>query len=141
NPLVVTAFRLKARRVSPLMIICLYVCALIGLGALFQAQSMQPLSSWIRTYFVTIMGIQFLISALSTFGTTHASLHAEVVNRTLDFQRIATLSPAQIALGKLLGEPSTGYFLALATIPVTLWCSMMGAVSLPVLLLLYVQLA
>ncbi len=58
---------------------------------------------------------------------TSQSLRNEVANRTLDFQRIATLSPFQILLGKLLGEPVLAFFSIIATIPVTVYaCLILG---------------
>ena len=70
-------------------------------------------------------------------------MRAEVINRTLDFQRIATLSPRQILLGKLLGEPALAYLLAIATVPLAAYCWTLGVpgVSLGVLCLLYLNLA
>jgi hypothetical protein len=52
------------------------------------------------------------------------------------------MSPQRILLGKLLGEPALAYLLAVASIPLAVWCWILGVegVSLPVLLLLYVNL-
>jgi len=64
-----------------------------------------------------------------------------VVNRTLDFQRIVTLSPQAILLGKMIGEPAISYFLALASLPLAALCWGLGAASGPVIFWLYVNLA
>jgi hypothetical protein len=139
NPIVVSAFRLKYRRGSPQIVTCLYVLALVGLGMLlyhFQG----PRIPWARLYLVCILGIQFIISSIYALIATNASIKSEVVNRTLDFQRITTLSPRQILLGKLLGEPSGGYLLGVSTIPLAMVAAMLGAASFAVVALLYLTL-
>ncbi|MCX7428601.1 MAG: hypothetical protein NTW96_23620 [Planctomycetia bacterium] len=139
NPIVVSAFRLKYRRGSPQILTCLYVLGLVGLGVLlyhFQGPSIP----WARLYLVCILGIQFVISSIYALTATMASIKNEVVNRTLDFQRITTLSPRQILLGKLLGEPSGGYLLAVATVPLAMVAAMLGAASFTAVALLYLTL-
>src|SRR5262249_23132404 len=94
---------------------------------------------WPRNYLLALLGVQFAVSALVAGSTTGTSMQTEVISQTLDFQRIATLSPAQILLGKLLGESALAYLLAIATIPLAVFCWTLGVVglSLDVLLLLY----
>src|SRR5206468_3384014 len=93
------------------------------------------------TYFLTLMGIQFLVSALTASAATATSIRTEVVNRTLDFQRIAALSPRQILFGKLFGEPAQAYLWAIASVPLAVFCWQLGGVSLDLLAILYVNLA
>ena len=142
NPLVVSAFRVKYRRRSPTILSALYVMLLVGLGMIlytyYPPTNPRP---WTSVYFLCIIGLQFCISGVWTLLATGNSLQSEVANRTLDFQRIVSLSPRQIMLGKLLGEPAECYLMAMSTLPLTLWCSAEGAVSLGVWALLYVQLA
>ena len=79
-----------------------------------------------------------MISFMMAFSTTSQSMRNEVVNRTLDFQRIATLSPVQILLGKLLGEPMLAFFSIIPTIPIAVYCCLILGVegmNLPNLLL------
>jgi len=137
NPIVVSAFRVKYRRGSPGIWTALYVTGLLGLGGLLHYYQANLPIPWFRAYLVAILGIQFLVSAVYSLYATQQSMRSEVLNRTLDFQRIAALSPHDLLLGKLLGEPAVGYLCALATIPLAVLCASLGATSLPVLLLIY----
>jgi hypothetical protein len=141
NPIVVSAFRVKYRRGGLSSTILLYFLVLAMLGAIMQYYNVALQGDWQRKYYIALMGIQFGVSSFMACITTSASVRAEVVNRTLDFQRIATLSPRQILLGKLLGEPALAYLLAIATIPLAAWCMLLGGVSPEVFMLMYVNLA
>jgi hypothetical protein len=147
NPIVVSAFRVKYRRGGLFNFTMVYLLVLVAGGMLlhyYNDRFVGPFRApFPRNYLLAILAVQFAVSYLFASSATSASLRAEVVNRTLDFQRIAALSPRQILLGKLLGEPALAYLLAIATIPLTAWCWMMGVagVSLDVLVLLYVLLA
>jgi hypothetical protein len=144
NPIVVSAFRVKYRRGGVFNITTLWVLLLVTGGALF-ARFADPavVGSWPRNYLLALLVIQFITSALLAGNATSDSIRTEVMNRTLDFQRITALSPAQIVLGKLLGEPALAYLLAIATVPLAAYCWTLGVagVSLGVLFLLYVNLA
>jgi hypothetical protein len=141
NPVIVTALRLKYRRGSPGARTTTYLLGLVGVGVLIQRFWNTPQVPWTRCYLLAIMGLQFVISVFGSSMATASSLQAEVSQRTLDFQRLAALNPRQILLGKLLGEPSGTYILAISTIPLAVACTIAGATSLDVLLLLYLQLA
>jgi len=140
NPIVVSAFRIQYRRGgmnSP----AFYILVLAAGGAVLYYYREKIGGNWTHIYFLSILGLQFFVSGLRAVTATSASIKAEVINRTLDFQRIAALSPRQILLGKLLGEPAQAYLLAIATIPLTFFCYLGGGVSFESLVLLYVQLA
>ncbi len=139
NPLVVSAFRVKYRRGSPGTTTSLFVLALATVGVLLNRYSNVPGMNWIQIYLLVLLGVQFTATAGYALTATATSMRAEVNNRTLDFQRIASLGPREILIGKLIGEPVGGYFMVLAAIPLVLWCAFMGAISLGALLLLYVQ--
>ena len=143
NPLVVSAFRVKYRRGGIFHFTALYMLLLVAGGALlyYQAQSLS-IRLWQQVYLLLLLGIQCVISPLLAAVATSAAMKSEVVNRTLDFQRIAALSPRQILVGKLLGEPALAYLLALCTVPLAVWCLALGVPGLgPLeLLLLYVNL-
>src|SRR5579871_3656936 len=144
NPIIVSAFRVKYRGGGVFNITVIYLLVLIAGGALL-ARYADPVAwgPWPRNYLLAVPGVQFITSALIAGNATTTSIRTEVVNRTLDFQRIAALSPRQILLGKLLGEPALAYLLAIATIPLTVYCWTLGVagVSLDVLILMYVNLA
>jgi hypothetical protein len=139
NPIVVSAFRVKYRRSGPFAVTCLYVLALAVLGLLLQHYQDRLAYPWLRVYLVALVSAQFVISAGLAVTSTSTSMTQEVANRTLDFQRIATLSPSQILLGKLLGEPAIAFLLAIASIPLAISCWLFGAASLPVIGLLYIN--
>jgi hypothetical protein len=144
NPIIVSAFRVKYRRGGIFNLTTVYLLILVAMGALV-ARYTDPVQvgPWPRNYLLVLFGLQFVVSALLAGNATATSVRAEVINRTLDFQRIAALSPRQILLGKLLGEPALAYLLAIAMVPLAAFCWTLGVagVSLDVLLLMYVNLA
>ncbi len=143
NPIVVSAFRVRYRRGGVFNLTTIYVLVLVAGGALLQYYNYLFRGLWQQNYLLALLGVQFIVSALIACSATGNSMRAEVLERTLDFQRIATLSPRQILLGKLLGEPASAYLLAIASIPLAAFCWILGVpgLSLDVLFLLYVNLA
>jgi hypothetical protein len=145
NPLVVSAFRVRVQRASPFGAAVKSLAALAVVGAVLEHYHNDWFKAldwpWTRTYFLTLMAVQFLVSGLIAVTATSSSLRAEVMNRTLDMQRIAALTPRQILLGKLLGEPATAYLLAVVSVPLGVFCWITGGVPLDLLLLMYLNLA
>ena len=141
NPLVVTAMRLKYRRGSPGVWAVLWVLALLAVGALVHHLSQENGFRFPTAYLLAILCLQCGASAIIAVISTSSSINAEVVNRTLDFQRIVTLSPRSILIGKMLGEPAMSYFLMIASIPLAAVCWGLGAASGAVIFWLYVNLA
>jgi hypothetical protein len=140
NPIVVSAFRIQYRR-GGMNTPAYYVLLLAAGGAALHYYRHRIGGSWPHNYFLSLMGLQFFVSGLRAVTATSASIKAEVTNRTLDFQRIAALSPRQILLGKLFGEPAQAYLLAIASIPLAVFCYLWGGVSMDSLVFMYVQLA
>jgi hypothetical protein len=140
NPLVVTAMRLKYRRGSPGVWAVMWILALLGVGALLHYLSQQQVFRFPTAYLVAILSLQMIVSAIIGVITTSSSMNAEVVNRTLDFQRIVTLSPRAILVGKMIGEPALSYFLLIASMPLAALCWGLGAASGAVIFWLYVNL-
>jgi hypothetical protein len=144
NPIIVSAFRVKYRRGGLFFVTTIHLLVLTGAGMfLWRYDDPKLYGPWHRNYFVAIFGVQLAFSGLIAVGTTSASIRSEVTSRTLDFQRIATLSPRSILIGKLLGEPALAYLLAIATVPLTFYCWVAGlpGISLAVWVLLYVNVA
>jgi hypothetical protein len=139
NPLVVTAMRLKYRRSSPGVWSALWVLALLGLGALLHYLSQNGAFRFPTTYLAAILSLQAAVSAIIAVVCTSTSMNAEVINRTLDFQRIVTLSPRAILTGKMIGEPAMSYFLMIASMPLAALCWGFGAASGSVIFWLYVN--
>src|SRR5438309_7252247 len=93
NPIVVSAFRVKFRRGGLFNITTMYVLALVAGGMLLWHYNIPPTwGPFPRNYLLAVLGVQFVVSALLAAGATGASIQSEVVNRTLDFQRIAAIS-------------------------------------------------
>jgi hypothetical protein len=143
NPIIVSAFRVQFRRAGFFTSVSTYILLLAGGGAAvwYYFPANRPLFP--RNYLICLLSMQCSVSALRAFAGTHNSLRVEVVKQTFDLQRIATLSPSQILIGKLLGESAPAYFLGMASVPLGAWCWMMGVpgVSLAVLVLAYDQVA
>jgi hypothetical protein len=116
--------------------------ALAGLGVLLHHNlaGTNFIVPWYRIYFAVVIGLQAAIAGVIALSSTHASITSEVGNRTLDFQRIASLSPVSILVGKLFGEPAIAYLLIIASIPVSLACSALGAVPADALPFIYLNL-
>lgn len=140
NPLVVSAMRLKYRRSSPGIITCLYLLVLLTIGTTIHYYQQSVGNPPGLTFLVVILGLQFLLSGGLALFAVAASLNVEVMNRTLDFQRIVSLPPHEILLGKMLGEPALSYLLAIASIPFAIFCWAEGSVSLVTVAWFYINL-
>jgi hypothetical protein len=141
NPIVVSAFRVRYRRGGFTSTLAPYLVTLAAIGVGLEYYQDKIHYPWARIYYPILMGLQFLLSGVMASTATATSMRSEVATRTLDFQRIATLSPRQILLGKLLGEPAIAYWMAISTFPLAGWCVLAGGVDLIVMLLMYVNLA
>lgn len=141
NPIVVSALRQKYRRGSPRLMLSAYVAAMLGVGALLHHYSELGRFPFASTYLMVMLAVQFVLSGLIALFGTAKSINSEVVNQTLDFQRIVSLDPPTILLGKMLGEPATSYLLAVATIPIAVVCWAMSGVSGLLILCFYLNLA
>jgi len=130
NPMVVSAMRLRYRRGSPGLTSSLYLMALVGLGGVLWYYAHRFPMPVGRVFLIAILGIQFALSGLIAMSCVAGSIIGEVTNRTLDFQRIVSLSPREILMGKLIGEPAISYFLAISTVPLAIFCWLWGAAPL-----------
>ncbi len=140
NPLVVSAMRLKYRRSSPGLVTGVYLLALVSFGfALdhYRATITMPLG---LVFLVTMFSIQFILSGAIAMFSVSTSMNAEIANRTLDFQRIVSLSPREILLGKMLGEPALSYFLLVATVPFAILCWATGSSDVVSMVWFYINL-
>src|SRR5438874_2081859 len=91
NPIVVSAFRVKYRRGGVFSITTIYILLLIaGGGLLARYTDSRTLGPWPRNYLLAVLSLQFVVSGIVAGSATNGSMRAEVLNRTLDFQRIAT---------------------------------------------------
>lgn len=146
NPLVATAIQVKNRRGGLFATPVLYVLLLAvgGMGVFYYASwpqnrgQVQPALLYFNAVIILQLGVAVFLGGLRVAS----AIKAEVVNKTLDFQRLAAVSSWDIMAGKLFGEPALAYLLILASFPAALFCWILGlpGLSLPVLLLLYISL-
>ncbi len=151
NPLVATAFQIRNRRGGLFMSTSIYV-VLLAMGSmawLYYVSVYVPSQPGLHIpfnplvgYFIALFVIQLALSSMMAVSRTSASIKAEVVNKTLDFQRIAALSPWDIMIGKLFGEASLAFLLIIASFPFAFFCWLLGmpGLSLTTLALLYLSL-
>lgn len=138
NPLVISAWRVRHRR-SPLgreLALIVLVWGIVA-AAIYRYA---PPPERARIFFVAMVSITGAIAAFATMSATQLSIHNEVLNRTLDFQRIAALSPRRLLAGKLFGEGGPAMLHVLATLPLAVGCVPLGVAPLAVVLWLYLSL-
>src|SRR5215471_10528956 len=147
NPLVVTSFLLRARRGGFYTVIVLYILILaMGYGAWQYFVNTTPRAQFrIPPDLIAFLALycgQCVLSAIAMMQAAANSIKVEVLNKTLDFQRIAAVSPWDILIGKLLGPPTLAYLLAIAAFPMGFFCMLSGVPGLDVtaLILLWIEL-
>ena len=141
HPMVIKACRVKYRGGTlPMQAGGVLLLLLFGLMLMHRFQADLGGLLWMRNYFIGMISLQLLISAILAAAGTASSMTAEVSKHTLDFQRIAGLSPMQILLGKAFGEPVPAYLFSVVTIPIAVICCVFGGVNLLVAALLYLTL-
>ena len=153
---------LRSTRALAVLFVVAVVCVLIGLGswasyqnelAAMQRAIVQFHGPWaerlqdieqhpfrevaIRFYRVLML----LQGGVLTFWSLLAcaqSVSRERENKTWDFQRATRLTPAQLAVGKLLGEPVLAYFIVLCCFPVAVVAGLAGRFSIFAILDAYI---
>jgi ABC-type multidrug transport system permease subunit len=140
NPILVSTVRSRLRGGYLLHVLALYPVLLLMAGATVPLVYPKLLVDWPYYGFIALLVLQFAGSGLVATASASHSLKAEVVNQTLDFLRLTPLSPAQILVGKMLGETSLAFFAAVASFPVAVVCWAVGGVDIVTLILLYINL-
>lgn len=92
------------------------IVSLIILPALWSNSSAASKSG----YFVSVLVFQSIALLLGGGVACLQSISREKELNTFDYQRITRLSPLELAMGKLLGAPAMGYFVAACMIPAAL---------------------
>jgi hypothetical protein len=77
-------------------------------------------------YFVVLFYVQGLVFTLWSLVACAQSIASERDKKTWDFQRVTRLSPGELLIGKLLGEPVLGYFIVACSIPFTVAAGLLG---------------
>lgn len=140
NPILVSTVRSRLRGGYLLHVLALYPVLLLMLGATVPLVYPKLLLDWPYYGFTALMILQFAGSGLVATASASHSLKAEVVNQTLDFLRLTPLTPAQILVGKMLGETSLAFFAAVASFPVAVVCWAIGGIDIISVILLYINL-
>lgn len=131
NPLVVTSFLLRMRRGSLYSSVVMYLLlwGMAGMAWWYYVDVKQPdfgKVSPVLIFFMSLLIIQTGLSLILAGIRAASAIKTEVLSKTLDFQRIASISPWDIMIGKLLGEPALAYLLTIATVPIAVFCMIMG---------------
>jgi hypothetical protein len=168
NPEFVRHRRAELRPVRAITVgaIVLVICVLLGLACWsFQQQLVESLrraaeiyktdawmqrvaraeqdlarNTWLLLY-KWLIGIQGAALTFWTLFSCAQSISGERDRKTWDFQRVTRLTPAEILIGKLLGEPVLIYFAVLCAAPVTLIAGLAGGLSLGMVLSVFAFLA
>jgi hypothetical protein len=141
HPMILKAFRVKYRGGRLFTFAASYLILLLAGGVvLFHYRTLMGVRDWARVYFVCMISLQFVFSSIIAISSTSNSMQMEVTSRTLDLQRIATLRPAEILIGKAVGEPASSYLLAMATIPIAVLCCTVSNIPPLTVAILYMTL-
>jgi|HubBroStandDraft_1064217.scaffolds.fasta_scaffold00139_22 hypothetical protein len=164
NPEFVRHRRAELRPVRAITVgaVVLVVCVLVGLACLsYQHTIADNLRRWdtqegtrrlaqiedqfARTtwllFYKWLIGMQGAALTFWTLFSCAQSVSGERDRKTWDFQRVTRLSPAEILIGKLLGEPVLVYFAVLCAAPVTLIAGLVGGLSFGTVISVYAFLA
>ena len=79
--------------------------------------------------------MQFVALTFWSLLSCVQGISRERERNTWDFQRTTRLKPAELLIGKLLGEPVLAYFIFVCVLPVTLVAGILGRVRFPNILL------
>ena len=96
--------------------------------------------TWLLFY-KWLIGLQGAALTFWTLFSCAQSVSGERDRKTWDFQRVTRLTPWEILIGKLLGEPVLVYFAVLCAAPVTLVAGLAGGLSLGAVLSVFAFLA
>jgi hypothetical protein len=141
---------LRPTRAITVAFVVFFVCALIGLACWAQQQEVIERAldnahryggtwttyatrlqqegyrpAW-RLLAMWLLGLQDGLLTFWSLFSCAQSVSRERDQKTWDFQRTTSLTPAEILVGKLLGEPVLGYYGTLCVLPVTLWAGLAG---------------
>jgi len=87
-----------------------------------------------RLYYRTLMMGQVGILTFWVLFACAQSVSGERERKTWDFQRTTRLSPGELLIGKLLGEPVLAYVIVLFCIPISVFSGLRGGVNfLPII--------
>ena len=143
---------LRRNRALAVMLVVLVVCTLIGLSCwASHASEMEALRQgrlefnnpqWLveleqnyardiwRVFYRWIILLQAGVLCFWSLLSCAQSVSGERERKTWDFQRTTRLSPGELLIGKLFGEPVLAYFIGICCLPVALVAAVMGGIPL-----------
>jgi len=107
---------------------------------LAQAEQNFAQKTWL-IFYKWLVGMQGAALTFWTLFSCAQSISGERDRKTWDFQRVTRLTPAEVLIGKLLGEPVLIYFAVLCAAPVTLIAGLAGGLSLGTVISVFAFLA
>ncbi|HSS95754.1 MAG TPA: ABC transporter permease [Terriglobales bacterium] len=155
NPEFVRHLRSELRRTRALSVLAVIIvlCILAGLGCWAQRDNFMsnvrasardtghptpaqlelmeqrnPVEFW-QLYYRTLMTGQLGILSFWVLFACAQSVSGERERKTWDFQRTTRLSPTELLIGKLLGEPILAYFIVLCCIPISVFAGLRGEIG------------
>lgn len=167
NPEFVRHRRAELRPVRAITVaaVVLVVCVLLGLACWSYQQQMLEIArnsadkyggrwteqlarlerenahqTWLLLY-KWLVGLQGAALTFWTLFSCAQSVSGERDRKTWDFQRVTRLTPAEILIGKLLGEPVLIYFAVLCAAPVTLIAGLAGGLPIGSVISVFAMLA
>jgi hypothetical protein len=168
NPEFVRHRRAELRPVRAITVaaVVLVMCALLGLACWSYEQSQMEMfrhgaetygtAAWLQRvhdleqqlprktallFYRWLIGLQGLALTFWTLFSCAQSVSGERDRKTWDFQRVTRLTPTEILIGKLLGEPVLLYFAVLCAAPITFIAGIVGGLSAGVVLSIFIFLA
>jgi hypothetical protein len=87
-----------------------------------------------------LMLMQFGVLIFWSVLSCAQAISRERERGTWDFQRTTRLSPAELLMGKLFGEPVLAYFIVLCCVPIAFGVGLMGRISIAHILSAYLLL-
>jgi hypothetical protein len=88
-----------------------------------------PMVVW-RSFYSTLLYAQLAVLTFWSLLSCAQSISRERERKTWDFQRATRLSPRELLVGKVLGEPVVAYFIVACCLPITVVASLLGHMGL-----------
>lgn len=96
---------------------------------LAQLERRKYIDFW-QLFFRVLMLVQAGVLTFWSLLSCAQSISGERDRKTWDFQRITRLSPTELLVGKVLGEPVLAYFIGLCCLPIAIVAGLAGHVRL-----------
>jgi hypothetical protein len=144
---------LRAGRAAAVVVVVLVICVLVGLACwasrqadlerarqaaaelkgvwetrLPQWERQNGIEFW-RLFYRSLMLMQAGVLTFWSLLSCAQAVSGERERKTWDFQLTTALKPAELLIGKLLGEPVLAYFIVVCCVPVAMIAGVAGGIS------------